>query len=284
MAYLEREQGEPEGEYSPEFLEIDEVAGPWLVETQKSSVIAASGFPRWDLDLDQRVIWFGDDERNGIVAGLQALGTFSPEDQTWIWANAIPELAQHAEASQKARQDHPDVEEFQQELLKCNATKAWILAAAMAHTIKAKACYRLPSEGLILFVALFDIVELEPSDPRCKRLAQDADVAQGALSEFAGPAALHLGAMLVQALEKEALDPVIGAIHGFSDQLIALGESPVGRDTPAAAEAAELSQRLREGVMGLSLPPGHPELPEGVERVLAVLEETAKRYGQDLPA
>jgi hypothetical protein len=279
MAYLERQEGKPEGDYSPELLEIDEVSGPWLAETQRSSAIARANLPRWDLDLEEGVMWFGDEERHGIVAAIQALGTFSSEEQKWIWAWAMPPLARHAELARKASQDHPDVPEFQQDILDCDATKGWTLAAAMAHTLGAEACYRLPNEGLELFVALHEITELDPSDPRSRRLAQDADLARSALSEYAGPAALHIGAMLLEAVKEEPLDPVIGAIHALCDKLDALGQSPVGRETPAASEAAELSQRLRGGVLGLSLPPGHPGLVEGAKQVLALLEETARRYG-----
>ena len=86
-------------------------------------------------------------------------------------------------------------------------------------------------------------------------------------------------AVLVEKADEQDLDPVIGALHGLADSLQELGESPIGQGTPAAAEAKELAQLLRQAAVGLSLPPGHPSLPDAAKQVLTLLEEAARHYG-----
>jgi hypothetical protein len=170
------------------------------------------------------------------------------------------------------------VPEFALTLIQADELKAWTLAAAVGYLMKADTCFRLPGP-LQLFVALTDVTEIAPDDPRAQRRTQDAEQAAEALREYAGPAALHLGTMLVEELKGGRLDPVVQAVHRVCERLEVLGKSPVGRDTPAAAEATELAGRLRQGAMGLSLPPGHPQLGAAVQHMLDLLEAVAKQHG-----
>jgi len=278
VAYLEQTQGKPPGQYSEQLLAIDAESGPWLTRTQRTSTLLRSGCPRWELDLDEEVIWFGDEQRNSAVAAVQAIGTFSPEDGQWVWAWTGPPLANHATVAQRVCDTHPEVPEFQQQIIPADRLKAWTLAASVAYLIKAEGCFRLPGE-LELFVGLFNVTELAPDDPRAERRGQDPEQAREALAGFAGPAALEIGKRILRGLEDGQLDSAIETIYRVCENLEALAASPVGKDTPAAEEAAELAQKMRKQVMGLSLPPGHPELGASVKAVLAELEWIARRYG-----
>ncbi len=279
MSYLEKQQGIQSGDdYSATFLELDAESGPWLVKVQQESIITK--YPSWDLDAEEGVITFGDDERTGAVASVQILGTYSADDTTWLWGWSHPEMGQQAAATAKVRDDHEEVPELTTPTFKCTETKAWSLAAAAAYAMKADSCCRLPGE-VELFVALFDVTELSADDPRSQHKKQDPEAAAQALAGFAGPAALNVGGLLLDSLRTDevSVDEVIAALHAVCDNLKALSESPVGQGTPAAAEAAELSGVLRQGALALSVPPGTEAMEQGAREVLAVLQDVARRYG-----
>ncbi|MBW2459533.1 MAG: hypothetical protein JRI68_33880, partial [Deltaproteobacteria bacterium] len=142
----------------------------------------------------------------------------------------------------------------------------------------AETVYRLPGE-VQLYVGLTDSTAIDPSDPRAKRPVPDDSSAAEALKEFAGPAALRVGGLLVETLEKGALDKVIEVLYRFCERLEELGTSPIGRGTAAAKEAADHAAKLRQGALSLSVPPGHPGLGDAVKQVLDQLEAMAKQYG-----
>ncbi|MBW2526419.1 MAG: hypothetical protein JRI23_19725 [Deltaproteobacteria bacterium] len=280
MAYLETLKDHPAGKYSPELLSIDEQSGPWLAETQRTSPVARGDYPRFDADLEEGVIWFGDDRTNGLVARMHAIGSYSPDDGAFVWAWTNEMLAALSARPKQVADDHADVSEFEVSLIEADELKAWTLAAAVAYLMKADACFRLPGE-LQLFVALTDLTVLEPDDPRARRLDRDPAGAAAALGEFAGQGALRIGAALVEQAQQESpsFDGVIEVLHRFCDRLEAMGSSPVGRDTPAAQRAAEIAAELRRAALSLSLPPGHPEAARAAQGVLAALEAIAREFG-----
>jgi hypothetical protein len=281
VGYFENQKGLPPGDYSPDFLEIDAKAGPWLTECQRTSVAVRGGHTLWDLDLEHGVITFGTEERNGVLASVQMLGSYDAADGTWLWSWSNPGLERLSAAACRVRDEHPDIPEFSAAATHCTEAKAWALAAAAAHLARAEGCYRLPGEGdLSTFVALFDVTELEPGDPRGRR-GPDPDGAARALAEYAGPAALAVGALLLATLQQSAasVDPVVDALQGFCDNLDGLTRSPLGRDTPAASEAGELADLVRQGAMCLALQEDGASLREGARELLELLHHVAVRYG-----
>ncbi len=279
MSYLEKQKGiQPGDDYSPTFLELDAVSGPWLVKVQQESVVAK--YPSWDLNADEGVITFGDNERTGVVASIQILGTYSADDSTWLWGWSSPEIGQEAAKTAQVRDDHEEIPELTTPTYSCTKIKAWSVAAAAAHAMRAESCYCLPGE-VDLFVALFDITELGDDDPRAAHKTSEPEAASRALAEFVGPAALNTGGLLLDALRTDEvpMDEVIAAIHAVSDNLAELARSPVGQGTPAASEAEQLAGVLRQGALALSVPPGHPSLEDGARQMLALLQDIAKRYG-----
>lgn len=280
MSYLEKQQGLPEEEYSPAFLELDSQSGPWLLATQQESVVTRGDYPAFDLDLEQGVITFGDDQRVGVVASIRLLGTYSADDKTWLWSWSAPQWADRCQEVQRLSEDHSQIPEFVDPTFTCTETKAWSVAAAAAFALKADGCFRVPGE-VATYVALFNVTELEPDDPRAQSPRQDPQAADQALAEFAGPAALNIGGLLLDALrsgDEVTTDHVIAALHAMCDNLQQLAQSPMGQGTPAAQQAETLGSALRQGALCLAVPPG-PQLMEGATELLVTLKEVAQRYG-----
>ena len=100
------------------------------------------------------------------------------------------------------------------------------------------------------------------------------------LAEYAGPTALGLGALLLQAAERAKLMPaVVEDVSRFADNLETLAESPLGEGTAAGTEAAELAGLLRHRALHLNRPAGSPELADAVKEMLYLLHRLAERYG-----
>lgn len=281
MSYFDDKMGQPPSSLSPEFLEIDAEAGPWLEQSQQGSAIDLSQYPNYELDLQEGVIWFGDDERKGVVAAIELLGTYTAKDQTWLWASANPKSEEALTAAvAKLQEDLAEVPEFAEPTCPASEAKAWALAAAAAYKMESQTCFRLPDE-VTLFVALFDINVIGPDDPRAVRATTDPELAMKALEDYAGPAMLQLGALLAQKVEQPQpdLDPVIAMMHEVAKNLDDLERSPVGRGTKAADEAGRLAVVIREAVTLLSVPPNSPALVEGVQEVFVLFKDVAQQYG-----
>lgn len=283
MGYLEEKQGLPAGEYSPTFLELDKKSGPWLEQVQADSAIAKAGHSSWDLDEERGLIRFTGGKGGDLMARMEVLGTYRPDDGTWLWAWSNPKMEKlntGAVALHKEFEDG-DIPEFTTASFVCTETKSWAVAAAAALSIEAESCFRLPGE-IQTFVALFQITELPEGDAAEPGEAEpDPEEAARALAEYAGPTALNLGGLLIASLqgaEEVSLDQIIAHLHTFCDNLAELANNPVGQGTPAAAEAAELSSVLRQRAVFLSVPPGSPLLEQAAREVLIQLRETAERY------
>ena len=84
------------------------------------------------------------------------------------------------------------------------------------------------------------------------------------LAEYAGPTALGLGSLLLQAAERAKLMPaVVEDVSRFADNLERLSESPLGEGTAAGAEALEVAGLLRRGALLLNRPAGSQRARRG---------------------
>jgi hypothetical protein len=282
VSYLEEQQGLAPSKYSAEFLEIDAQAGPWLTASQQDSIITKGHYEEWDFNLEEGLIRFKTKEQIGVVAQVQLLGTYSPENGLWLWAWSNPKLLPHCQLVTRLRDEHPDLPEFNEAAHPGNETKAWALAAAAAYSLKAEGCFRLTGE-IYTFVALFGVTDLtqQPGPLEGDEAQADPEQAFAALAEYAGPMVMNLGGLLISSLQHDGLglDQIIEALHSFCENLEELSRSPLGQGTPAGAEALELAAVLRQGTLCLSLPPGAPELAEGIQEMLGLFKDVAMRYG-----
>ncbi len=99
------------------------------------------------------------------------------------------------------------------------------------------------------------------------------------LAEYAGPTALGLGSLLLQAKRASLMPAVVEDIERFANNLETLSESDLGEGTAAGAEALELAGLLRRGALLLHRPAGSQELAEAVKEMLYLLHHLAERYG-----
>lgn len=100
------------------------------------------------------------------------------------------------------------------------------------------------------------------------------------LAEYAGPTALGMGALLLQAAERARLMPaVVEDVSRFADNLETLSQSELAEGTAAGAEALEIAGLLRRGALQLNRPAGSRELGEAIKEMLYLLRQLAERYG-----
>ena len=120
MTHMEKKRDVPAGRTSLEFMEIEAKSSLWLAESQKTSKVATGCYSRWDLDLTEGVIWFGDEERNAAVAAIQVLGTYSQDDGKWVWSWTNPDLGNNGAAMVKLKAEHSELPELMDGLISCD--------------------------------------------------------------------------------------------------------------------------------------------------------------------
>ena len=122
---------------------------------------------RWWFDQTTEELQLFDDADNVVIeADVIEIGTYSPKSNTWKWAWAnkslLPGLRKKAEPL-KELQDitgreifgYEDAFEIQDESM------AWELAAFAVRHLGALGCYRAPSDGPTLFLAIINVNTME---------------------------------------------------------------------------------------------------------------------------
>jgi hypothetical protein len=278
MGYFDEQLGLPAEVYSSEFSIIERDAGAWLTSRQQETPIDKERYPGWDIDLDEGVIRFGAQEHKGLLARIEALGTYDRETGTWLWAWANPKLQKLAAGVEKLAKDLEEIPEFSQATMQGSLARAWAMAAAAGYKLGSATCVQIPGD-VATFVALFDLTEVEGEATPPEE--GDPELAEQALADFAGPAAMHVGVLLMESLSssKPSFEPAIQALHSISENLEQLSQSPVGRGTPAAGEALQIAATLRQATLMLSAPVLTDDVKQGIRELLALLRDIARRFG-----
>lgn len=117
----------------------------------------------WAVDQDAGTITF-DHPGNGTraVAPLQIVGTYNPEDSTWLWAwdhpSIVEPLRAHAETVRRYGAEH-GIEELTSAKLTCGEEDCWRFAALACLLNEAQGAYRGPTGGPLVFLT-YDTVTL----------------------------------------------------------------------------------------------------------------------------
>lgn len=112
---------------------------------------------RFDYDLDALTLTFSEAGVAKLVADIQVVGTTSPEEWLWGWANDyLPEPSRRDVELVKAFGEDNGVEELTWELLGADAEDlnalGWSLTAVAARICDAEGAYRAPRDGGALFM------------------------------------------------------------------------------------------------------------------------------------
>jgi Family of unknown function (DUF6882) len=110
---------------------------------------------RWDVDQDAGTIAFIRENGVRASAPVQIIGTFNPEDGTWLWAwdhpSVRPPLRKAAETLKAYGAAH-GIAELTTARLDCREEDCWRFTALACHLSEAQGGYRGPTGGPLVFM------------------------------------------------------------------------------------------------------------------------------------
>lgn len=114
---------------------------------------------RWDIDLEDGVIWFTNPGLL-VIAPVQVIGTYNLQDGTWLWAwdhpSVDPPLARDS-GLVHAFGEHHGLSRYTTSKIRCTEDEAWEFTALACHLAGASGAYRGPSETAHVYVTFHDV-------------------------------------------------------------------------------------------------------------------------------
>lgn len=109
----------------------------------------------WNVDQETGTIIFDHENGTRVTAPLQIIGTYNPEDGTWLWAwdhpSILEPLRAHAETVRRYGAKH-GIAELTSARLECSEADCWRFAALACHLNDAQGAYRGPTGGPLVFL------------------------------------------------------------------------------------------------------------------------------------
>ncbi len=121
---------------------------------------------QWDIDQDTGRIVFTFADGMTASAPVQVVGTFNPEDSSFLWGwdhpSVDPALTRAASATREWARKHK-LARWTHRTVVCTEAEAWEFTAVAARLDGASGAYRAPTNGPYVFV-VFGQVTLAPGD------------------------------------------------------------------------------------------------------------------------
>lgn len=113
---------------------------------------------RWDVDQTKGEIVFSREANGAIIdarAPVQIIGSFNPEDASWLWSWANPSILEPLTAHARELRDFGEARNIamlQSRKLSCKESDCWPLAALACMINQAEGVYRGPTGGPFVFM------------------------------------------------------------------------------------------------------------------------------------
>jgi hypothetical protein len=119
-----------------------------------------SSWPRWNYDLDEGTLTFSRNEKPGIIASIQVVGSTSKSGKTWLWAWAnsnFPSNVKDPVAAVRAFGDAEAIPILTEGSSPDDEHIGWEMTAVAAKILGSKGAYRCPHESGIVYVVYSNI-------------------------------------------------------------------------------------------------------------------------------
>ncbi len=146
--------------------DIDELIEASFVELQMKTQAHQDAwgfgkFDRWDMDTQQGDLVFTDDDGLTATCPAQAIGSYSHDDGSWLWAWAnpsIPDPLKRDALEVKAYGEERGLAMLTERKLDLgDEARAWELAALMVKVTEAQGAYRCPLGSTAFFVSFGEV-------------------------------------------------------------------------------------------------------------------------------
>ncbi|MEO0468167.1 MAG: DUF6882 domain-containing protein [Bacteroidota bacterium] len=117
-------------------------------------------YDSWHYDQPSGVFSFSRDSGNRYFA-FQCIGSFSPEAETWLWSWANDHTYPHVRKASEALKEYGEQNTFPkltEKFWKAEEADAWEMLAIAHYLLKPIGVYRIPTEGLYMFLIFTDVL------------------------------------------------------------------------------------------------------------------------------
>lgn len=138
-----------------EFVAFVEACRSELEAKQNIFQQQIANYKRWSYDLAENTLTLGAHRYR-----ITAIGTFSPEYETWLWAWAnpeYPEIARKASRQIQSLYSTTGFRVFTTEGIEASSADAEDLAAMAVHQLECIGLFRRPSDGPTLYLAVHEL-------------------------------------------------------------------------------------------------------------------------------
>lgn len=125
------------------------------LKTEAHRVWGLGTFDRWDIDQDVGDLVFSNADGTTAVAPAQIIGSFSTNDNIWLWAwdnpSIVDELKVHALRLKEYGETH-GIEKLTMRSWTGTEDDAWAMAALVTKLCDAQGAYRGPTDSAYVFM------------------------------------------------------------------------------------------------------------------------------------
>ena len=130
------------------------------VKTRTHDSVWDLGKSSWSVDQESGTITFTRPTGEKAIASVQIIGTYNPEESTWLWGwdhpSVLPPLQEHALKVREfgAKQQ---IDRLTTQKIKCTQDEAWELTALACSLAGAQGAYRGPAGPALVFVTFGEL-------------------------------------------------------------------------------------------------------------------------------
>ncbi|EGO63085.1 DUF6882 domain-containing protein [Acetonema longum] len=139
---------------------VQSMEGLRLQQQAHSEAWGLDRVERWDVDLESGTISFSFKDGTVAIAPVQVVGTYNPEDSTFLWGwdhPSIPEaVAEHAKQVLTFGREH-HIENFMTRKVTCTEAEAWEFTAVAVRLAGANGGYRGDAGGPLVYMTFGEV-------------------------------------------------------------------------------------------------------------------------------
>jgi hypothetical protein len=124
------------------------------------------GEEEWFVDQAQGLIRFRFSDGSAAEAAVQIVGTFSPKDDTFLWAWDHPSVGEPLQESANLVRDFGEehqVPDYTASKVTCSEDDAWAFTAVAARLAGANGAYRVRASGTYVYMTFGKVKIMPPS-------------------------------------------------------------------------------------------------------------------------
>ena len=114
----------------------------------------------WSVDQDRGEIVFCFSDGTVAVAPVQIIGTYNPDDGTFLWGWDHPSVAEPLQAHAKIVREYGEkhnIDQFATQQVQCSEMDAWEFTAVAARLGEANGAYRANADGPLVYMTFGEI-------------------------------------------------------------------------------------------------------------------------------